>query len=170
MIQPVVGMFFIAHNLINRLSDVNPSAFEFHLNQWKPIYKNCDIIAVHIFADNRCLIRHLENIFGMVGIEKGKINLCSILSFQDKFIPEDFRTLENGLAKHMVKNPFPLFASQRTVQLISIESFKLHLEVFQQGIVVRNGHRGITLVIQLLNELGFKCCLALVSHIFISIT
>jgi len=52
------------------------------------------------------------------------------------------------------------------IQLMRIRIEKIQMEIE----LIRNGHRGIALVIQLLNELGFKCCLALVSHIFISIT
>ena len=70
MVQAVVGMLFIAHHLIDRFSDVNAPPFQFHLDQRKPVDKDSHIIAIDIFSDNCGLVCNLENVFGVIAIEK----------------------------------------------------------------------------------------------------
>ena len=78
--------------------------------------------------------------------------------------------MENRFAKHQIENAFPFFICERLIKFIRIESLELHLEVLDQRIIVGNRNGAISLLIQLIYELQFKLCFALICHIFISIT
>ena len=70
MIQTVVGVLLVSHDLIDSFTDVNAATLQFNLNQRKSIHENCHIITIDIFADNGCLIGYLENILGVVIVKE----------------------------------------------------------------------------------------------------
>ena len=129
MIQSVVGVLFVSHDLIDSFTDVNTATLQFNLNQRKTVHENCHIITVDIFADNGCLISYLENILGMVIVKEREINLCAILALQHELITENLCALENRLSEHEVKDTLPFFIGQRRIEFCSIKGFKLNFEV-----------------------------------------
>lgn len=100
MIQSVVGVLLVSHDLIDRLADVNAATLQLNLNQRKTVYENCHIITIDIFTDNGCLIGDLENVLGVVIVKEREVNLFAILTLQNKLITEDLRTLKHGLSEH----------------------------------------------------------------------
>ena len=138
MVKPIVRMLFIPHHLIDCFTDVNASTLQLHLNQWKSVDENGYIVTVDILPDNSSLVRYLKNVLCVIAVKKRKINLRSILTFQDKLVSEYFCTLEHRFAEHQVENAFPFFICERLVQLARIERLELHLKVLHQRIIVRN--------------------------------
>ena len=129
MIQSVVGVLLVSHDLIDRLADVNAATLQLNLNQRKTVYENCHIITIDIFTDNGCLIGDLENVLGVVIVKEREVNLFAILTLQNKLITEDLRTLEYGLSKHEVKDTLPLLVGQRRIKFCGIKGFKLNFEI-----------------------------------------
>ena len=130
VIQPVVGVLFVSHDLIDSFTDVNTATLQFNLNQRKTVHENCHIITIDIFTDNGCLVGYLENILGVVIVKERKINLCAILALQHELITENLCALENRLSEHEIKDTLPFFVSQRCIKFCSIKGFKLNFEVF----------------------------------------
>ena len=77
VVQPVVGMLFVAHHLIDGFTDVNAAPFQFHLNKWKTVDEDCHIVAIDILPDNSCLVCDLKNILCVVGVEETRDTLLS---------------------------------------------------------------------------------------------
>lgn len=63
-------MLPVAHYLINSFFDIATAPFEFYLNQWQTVNKECHIVSVGIFTNNGCLIGNLINIFSEIFIKQ----------------------------------------------------------------------------------------------------
>ena len=137
VVQSIVGMLFVAHYLIDSLSNINASPFQLNLNEGKTIDKDRHIVTIDILADNGCLIRHLKDVLRVVGIKKREVHFCSVLTLQHELISEDFCALKNGFPQHDIHDALPFLVCQGVVKLRCIEGFKLGFEVFYQCIIVR---------------------------------
>ena len=129
VIQSIVGVLLVSHDLIDRLTDVNAATLQFDLDQRQTVHEYSHIIAVDILTDNGCLIGHLENVFCVVIVEEREINLCTVLTLQNELITKDLRALEYGLSEHEVKDALPLLVGQRRIKFCCIKGFKLNFEV-----------------------------------------
>ena len=98
VVESVIGVLSITHDLINRFLDVDSSAFQFDLHEGQSVYKKRYIIAIRVLADNGCLMRYLEDVFGVILVNKGKVDLASVISFKHVFIAQNLCTLKNALA------------------------------------------------------------------------
>ena len=129
MIQPVIGVLFVSHDLIDRFSDVNATTLQLNLNQGKTIHKDCHIVAIDILADNGCLISDLKDVLCVIIVKERKVHLCSVFTLQNKLVTENLRALKNGFSEHEVKDTLPLLFSQRRIKLCSVKGLKLNFEV-----------------------------------------
>ena len=98
VIESVIGVLSITHDLIYSFLDVDSSAFQLDLNKGQTVDENCYIIAVCLLTNDRGLMGHLENILRVFLVDECKVHLASIISFQNVFVAQNLCTLKNALA------------------------------------------------------------------------
>src|SRR5699024_3309885 len=82
VIESVIGVLSITHDLINSFLDVNSSAFQFDLSKRQTVDEDCYIVTVCILADHGGLVRYLEDILRVLLVDESKVHLASVISFK----------------------------------------------------------------------------------------
>ena len=111
---------------------------------------------------------NLEEVLGVILVDKGKVDLASIISFKHVFVAHDLRALEDALTVQVVKNTLPFLIRKRLYELCHIEFFKLHSEVRNEGVIVGDSDFIVALTFELIYKLLFELCFALITHLFSS--
>ena len=69
---------------------------------------------------------NLEEVLGVILVDKGKVDLASIISFKHVFVAHDLRALEDALTVQVVENTLPFLVGEWLNELCRIEFFKLN--------------------------------------------
>ena len=155
----------ISLNLVECLFKSNTTSLQLNVNQWETVYKDGNIVTViKVTAILYILVNNLYRVVvDVLLINQSDVLATAVVSLQDLHIvllnkAGLFYNAVISIGKVLGKEPFPFVFREG----ITIEFLQLLSKVIHQFVRTVYLQVSVTLLGQLLDKGGFKCCLTLV--------